>query len=48
MNHENGRRWKERMKINPDWRFLIAVAVGYPDESPEPKERAEDRLEYVR
>lgn len=48
MNHENGRRWKERMNINPDWRFLIAVAVGYPDESPEPKERAEDRLEYVR
>lgn len=48
MNHENGRKWKERMSINPDWRFLIAVAVGYPDESPEPKERAEDRLEYVR
>ncbi len=48
MNHEKGRKWKECMNINPDWRFLIAIAVGYPDESPAPKERVGGRIEYVK
>lgn len=48
MNADKGREWKERMHIDKDWHFLIAVALGYPDESPEPKERAEGRIEKVK
>lgn len=48
MNAEEGRKWKTRMNIDADWHFLIAVALGYPDENPEPKERAAGRVETVK
>ena len=48
MNAPEGRVWKERMDIDPDWQFLIAIAVGFPDEDPAPKPRAEGRIKIFK
>lgn len=48
MNEPEGNVWKKRMNIPEDYRFLIAVAVGYPDEDPAPKPRAEGRVEIFK
>lgn len=34
-----GAKWKKKLGIPEDWRFLISVAVGHKDENPEPKPR---------
>ena len=48
MNEPEGNVWKKRMHIPEDYKFLIAIAVGYPDEKPAPKPRAEGRVEVFK
>lgn len=37
----------ERLQIPAGYRLLLAVAFGYPDESPEAKPRSAEKLRYV-
>ena len=48
MNEPEGDIWKERLHVPADWKFLIAIAVGVPDEDPAPKPRAEGRVEIFK
>ncbi len=48
MNEPEGNVWKKRMNIPEDYKFLIAIAVGIPDEDPAPKPRAEGRVEIFK
>lgn len=48
MNEPEGNVWKKRMNIPEEYKFLIAIAVGYPDEDPAPKPRAEGRVEIFK
>lgn len=48
MNAPEGEKWKEKLGILKDWRFLIAVAVGYKDEEPPVKERNEDQFKVIK
>ena len=42
-----GAKWKERLDIPQDYRFLIAIAVGYGTENPAPKERKKDQFRVI-
>ena len=48
MDAPEGNVWKERLHIPAEWKFLICIAVGYPDETPAPKPRAEGRVEIFK
>lgn len=39
LEEEEGVKWKKIIGIPENWHFLIACAVGYKNEDPEPKER---------
>ena len=43
-----GNKWKRTWNIPEDYKFLIAIAVGYPNEKPEMKPRFDDRIEVIR
>lgn len=43
-----GNKWKRRWNIPENYKFIISVAVGYPNEKPEMKPRFEDRIEVIR
>ena len=45
---ESGNKWKKEWGIPEDYTFLIAIAVGYPDEKPEMKPRFDDRIKVIR
>ncbi len=45
---EAGNKWKRAWNIPENYKFLIAIAVGYPDEKPEMKPRFEDRIEVIK
>lgn len=47
LNHENGKKWKERMDIPENYRFLIAIAVGHGNEDPAPKLRKSEQYKVV-
>ncbi len=46
--NEQGNKWKRKWNIPENYKFLIAIAVGYPNETPEMKPRFEDRIEVIR
>lgn len=48
MNHENGKKWKKKLDIPENYRFLIAIAVGHGNENPEPKAREKDRFKIIK
>lgn len=48
MNAPEGEKWKEKMGIEKDWQFLIAVAVGYKDEEPPVKDRDESHFAVIK
>ncbi len=48
MNHDEGIKWKKKLDIPYDYRFLIAVAVGHGNEEPEPKERKSGQFKIVK
>lgn len=43
----NGNKWKQAWNIPQNYKFLIAVAIGYPDECPEMKPRFNDRIQVI-
>lgn len=42
-----GQSWKGKLDVDEDCRFLISIAVGHGDESPEPKERKLSQFKVV-
>lgn len=46
--NEQGNKWKRIWNIPEYYKFMIAIAVGYPDEKPEMKPRFEDRIQVIR
>lgn len=46
--NEQGNKWKRAWDIPENYKFLIAIAVGYPDEKPEMKPRFEDRIKVIK
>lgn len=44
---EKSLKWKELFDIPANYKFQISVAIGYPDEKPEPKPRFEDRVKVI-
>ena len=46
--NEEGNKWKKMWDIPENYKFLIAIAIGYPDEKPEMKPRFEDRIKVIR
>ena len=43
-----GNKWKRAWDIPENYKFLIAIAIGYPNEKPEEKPRFDDRLKVIR
>ena len=48
MNAPAGQTWKERLHVPADWRFQIAIAVGFPAEEPPVKPREDGHFEIIR
>lgn len=46
--NEDGNKWKRTWNIPEEYKFMIAIAVGFPDEKPEWKPRFDDRIEVIR
>lgn len=46
--NERSLKWKELFDIPEDYKFQIAIAIGYPDEKPERKPRFDDRIKVIR
>lgn len=44
----DGNKWKKAWNIPESYKFLIAIAIGYPDEEPERKPRFDDRIKIIR
>lgn len=47
-DEEVGPRWKKLLDIPEDYKFLIGVAIGYPDETPPVKERDSSKIKVIR
>lgn len=45
---EAGNKWKREWNVPENYKFMIAIAIGYPDEKPEPKPRFDDRIKVIR
>lgn len=46
--NENGNKWKKMWDIPENFKFLIAIAIGYPNEKPEQKPRFDDRFKVIK
>jgi len=42
-----GPRWKRALRIPEEYRFMVGVGVGYPDEAPGYKPRNEDQFQVI-
>ena len=47
-NDEKSLKWKRLFDIPENYKFQIAIAIGYPDEKPEQKPRFDDRVKVIR
>lgn len=45
---EAGCKWKKKWNIPENYKFQIAIAIGYPDEKPERKPRFDDRIQVIK
>ena len=45
---KRAKKWKTLFDIPQSYKFQIAVAIGYPDEKPEPKPRFSDRIKVIK
>lgn len=45
---DKGAYWRGRLDIPTDYKFMIGVAIGVPDEKPEPKPRDPSRFKTIR
>ncbi len=48
LNDEQGKKWKKKLDIPENYKFLIAVAVGYGDENPAPKPRKKEQFKVIK
>lgn len=46
--NSEGNKWKRSWDIPENYKFLIAIAIGYPDEKPEYKPRFDDRIRVIK
>lgn len=46
--NDAGNKWKRAWNIPEGYKFMIAIAIGYPDEKPEMKPRFDDRIEIIK
>lgn len=44
---ETGTKWKARLEVEDNMRFMIGVCIGYPDEKPEFKPRDESKFKII-
>lgn len=47
LDSPQGQKWKSRLDVPEDYQFLISVAVGHGDETPEPKERIKSQFKVI-
>ena len=41
-------KWKLALHVPEDWRFMIGVGIGHPNEKPEMKPRNEDQIQVIK
>lgn len=46
--NETGDKWKKKLGVPEDWKFLIGICIGYPDEKPEFKPRDESKFVVIK
>lgn len=44
----DGVKWRKAWNIPENYKFIIAIAIGYPDEKPDMKPRFEDRIQVIK
>jgi len=47
LSNEKARFFLDRLEIPADYRLLYIIAVGYPDENPDPRPRDESKVKYI-
>ncbi len=47
-NSEEAKRHLERLNLPDNYELVFILAVGYPDESPEPRPREEGKIQFIR
>lgn len=47
MNSDAGRPYLEKLAFSEGYEFLMAIGFGYPDETPAPKPRDEEKIQYI-
>lgn len=47
LNDEQGKKWKTKLDIPEDYKFLIAIAVGHGVENPAPKPRKAEQFKVL-
>ncbi len=47
LDGEGGIKWKKRLDIPDDFTFILAIAVGNPDENPVPKPRKPEQFKII-
>lgn len=48
LNAEEGKKWKAKLDIPENFRFLIAIAVGHGAEEPAPKPRKPEQFKIIK
>ena len=48
MDNEEAAPYIERLQLPEDYTLLYAIAIGYPDESPEAKPREAGKVQFVK
>lgn len=47
LNNEEAKPYVEKLEIPSDYRLLYMIAVGYPDETPDPKPRDMSKVKFI-
>ncbi len=46
-NSPNGKEYLSKLKFSEHYQLLYSIALGYPNESPNPKPRKEDKIQWI-
>lgn len=47
LNNEAGKKWKKLAGIPEDWKFIISIAVGHKNETPDKKPRTAENFRKI-